>query len=141
MKGLDDFFVLDEENVGREVERARDIFKQTTRDEPTAVFFMNIQLSKESEENPQQKLIDFKKLFLFTKKFVMSKETHSTEQGIFVSIKNRVVSLTIDEPQDHLSVNFVLDDGKSITLRTFGKYRSFLHDVILKDYLAPNLKS
>lgn len=141
MKGINEYFLPEEEKAALEVAKAKDVFKDTTGSEPTAIFFMNMLLSKENGGNSKREMVDFKKLFLFTKKFVMIKERHSTAKGIFVSIKNRVVSLAIDEPRDHLSVNFILEDGKSITLRAFDKYCSFLNDVIVKDFLAPNLKT
>jgi len=141
MKGLEDYFVLEAEKLVTEVENAKLFFRNITGSEPESIFFMRIQLSNGKENGSKQKLMDFKKLFLFTKKTLMMKERHSTAKGVFIPLKNRLVSLEIDEPQDHLAVNFGLDDGKSITLRAVDKYGQFLHDVILKKYLAPNLRS
>ena len=141
MKGLEDYFVLDAEKLVNEVESAKDFFKHMTGSEPESIFFMKIHISNGEEGSSKQNLLDFKKLFLFTKKMVMIRERHGTAKGIFIPIKNRLVSLEIDEPQDNLAVSFSLDDGRSVTLRAFDRYSRFLYDIILRKYLAPNLRT
>jgi len=143
MKGLDDFFSIDEEETAltTDIDGSIGVFRYVTETEPETAFFMQIHLSNENGNDSKRKLTDFKRMFLFTKKMMMIRERHSTEKGVFVPIRNRLISLRIDEHQDHLSVSFVLEGGTSISLRAFDEYSSFLHDVILKKYLAPNLRS
>ena len=141
LKGIDDFFSLEgQQEPSLDIELAGQTFKRLTGVEAGAGFLQNVQLSNDNGSSGVHRLLDFKRLFLFSKDFVMVKERHSTVSGVLIPILKRIVSLTLDNPKDQLVILFTLDDGKSITLRAANGYRKVLEDVVLREFLIPNMK-
>lgn len=143
LRGIDDHFFFggaQEESLNAALDRACATFKQLTGREPRAGFLQNVQLSGKTGGSGEPGLLDFKRLFLFNEGFLLMKERHSTVRGVLIPIRKRVVSLSLDDQKDILVLNFTLDDGRDIPLRAVNSYRKVLEELIVKEFLVPNMK-